>query len=149
MHHDLWDYDIASPPILFDIHRDGKLIPAIGVGSKTGNFFVLDRVTGKPVFGVEERQVPQSDVEGEKASPTQPFPVAPKPLAPQVLGGPWGANEADRAFCTAEMSKLRNEGIFTPPSVRGSYVIPGNVGGMAWGGAAFDPGHRLLVYPDE
>jgi quinoprotein glucose dehydrogenase len=147
VHHDLWDYDIASPPILFDVHRDGAVIPAIAVGSKSGNFFVLDRVTGKPVFGVEERRVPQSDVEGEKASATQPFPVAPKPLAPQSPGVAWGANEADRAFCTEEISKLRNEGVFTPPSVRGSYMIPGNVGGMAWGGAAFDPGHRLLFIP--
>ena len=147
VHHDLWDYDIASPPILFDVHRNGAVIPAIAAGSKSGNFFVLDRVTGKPVFGVEERHVPQSDVEGEKASPTQPFPLAPRPLAPQGPGVPWGANEADRAFCVEEMSKLRNEGVFTPPSVRGSYVLPGNVGGMAWGGAAFDPGHRLLFIP--
>jgi quinoprotein glucose dehydrogenase len=147
VHHDLWDYDVASPPILFDIHRNGRTIPAVGIGSKTGNFFALDRVTGKPVFGVEERPVPQSDVAGEKASATQPFPVAPKPLAPQSAGVPWGANEADRAFCSEEMSKLRNEGVFTPPSVRGSYVIPGNVGGMAWGGAALDPGRRLLFIP--
>jgi quinoprotein glucose dehydrogenase len=147
VHHDLWDYDIASPPILFDVHRGGTVIPAVAVGSKSGNFFVLDRVTGKPVFGVEERPVPRSDVEGEKASATQPFPVAPKPLAPQGPGVPWGANEADRAFCAAEMSKLRNEGVFTPPSVRGSYMVPGNVGGMAWGGAALDPARRLLFIP--
>ncbi|HXE64646.1 MAG TPA: pyrroloquinoline quinone-dependent dehydrogenase [Bryobacteraceae bacterium] len=147
VHHDLWDYDVASPPILFDVHRNGRTIPAVGAGSKTGNFFILDRVTGKPIFGVEERAVPQSDVAGEKSSPSQPFPVSPKPLAAQSIAKPWGANEADRAFCTSEMAKLRNEGIFTPPSVRGSYVIPGNVGGMAWGGAAFDPGRHLLFIP--
>src|SRR6185437_14667583 len=147
VHHDLWDYNVASPPILFDVHRNGRTIPAVGAGSKTGNFFILDRVTGKPIFGVEERAVPQSDVAGEKSSPSQPFPVSPKPLAAQSIAKPWGANEADRAFCTSEMAKLRNEGIFTPPSVRGSYVIPGNVGGMAWGGAAFDPGRHLLFIP--
>ena len=68
VHHDLWDYDVASPPVLFDVHRDGQTIPAVGVGSKTGNFFILDRETGEPVFGVEERPVPKSDVAGETAS---------------------------------------------------------------------------------
>ncbi len=147
VHHDLWDYDVASPPILFDVRRGGRNVPVIGVGSKSGNFFVLDRTTGKPVFGVEERAVPQSDVAGEKSSPTQPFPVSPKPLAPQTPGVTWGATETDRAFCAAEMGKLRNEGVFTPPSLGGSYVVPGNIGGMAWGGAAFDPSHRMLVIP--
>src|SRR4029079_5264562 len=77
VHHDLWDYDVASPPVLFDVHRDGKTIPAVGVGSKTGRFFILDRTTGQPIFGVEERPVPKSDVPGEVAAVTQPFPVAP------------------------------------------------------------------------
>lgn len=147
VHHDLWDYDVAAPPILFDAKVNGRSVPAIGVGSKSGNFFVLDRATGKPVFGVEERRVPQSDVAGEKSSPTQPFPAMPRPLAPQSAGTPWGATEADRSFCAAEMAKLRNEGVFTPPSVRGSFVVPGNIGGMAWGGAAFDATHRLLLIP--
>jgi quinoprotein glucose dehydrogenase len=147
VHHDLWDYDVASPPILFDMHRSGRNIAAVGIGSKSGNYFVLDRATGKPIFGVEERPVPQSDVSGEKTSATQPFPVAPKGLAPQGVAVPWGATDADRAFCTAEMSKLRNEGVFTPPSTGGSYFLPGNIGGMAWGGAAYDPVHRLLVIP--
>lgn len=147
VHHDLWDYDLAAPPILFDVRRDGSSIAAVGVGSKNGNFFVLDRGTGKPIFGVEERPVPQTDVAGEKTSPTQPFPVSPKGLAPQGPATPWGATDADRAFCTAEMGKLRNEGVFTPPSVGGSYMLPGNIGGMAWGGAAYDPVHRLLLIP--
>jgi quinoprotein glucose dehydrogenase len=147
VHHDLWDYDVASPPILFDVHRNGRTIAAIGIGSKSGNFFVLDRATGKPVFGVEERPVPQSDVPGEKSSATQPFPVMPKPLAPQGVAAPWGATDADRAFCASEMSKLRSEGVFTPPSTKGSFVLPGNIGGMAWGGSAYDPVHRLLLIP--
>ncbi len=147
VHHDLWDYDVAAPPILFDVRRDGRDIPVVGVGSKSGNFFVLDRATGKPVFGVEERPVPQTDVPGETTSPTQPFPVSPQHLAPQNAATPWGATEADRAFCASEMGKLRNEGVFTPPSLKGSYILPGNIGGMAWGGAAFDPAHRLLLIP--
>lgn len=147
VHHDLWDYDVASPAILFEVRRNGRSVAAIGIGSKSGNFFVLDRATGKPVFGVEERAVPQTDVAGEKTSPTQPFPMSPKGLAPQGVTAPWGATEADRAFCVAEMGKLRNEGVFTPPSIGGSYILPGNVGGMAWGGAAYDAAHRLLLIP--
>ena len=148
VHHDLWDYDVASPPVLFDVRRDGRTIPAVGAGSKTGHFFILHRETGKPIFGVEERPVPKSDVPGEVSSPTQPFPLAPRPLAPARLNpdeiqGP----ESERKWCMERIAGLRSEGIFTPPSLRGSLVIPGNVGGMAWGGAAFDPGSRLLILP--
>jgi quinoprotein glucose dehydrogenase len=147
VHHDLWDYDVASPPTLFDVRRNGRDVAAVGVGSKSGNYFVLDRATGKPIFGVEERTASQSDVPGEKTSATQPFPVSPKGLAPQGPVAPWGATEGDRAFCTAEIGKLRNEGVFTPPSLGGSYILPGNIGGMAWGGAAYDPSHRMLLIP--
>ncbi len=147
VHHDLWDYDVACPPLLFDVHRNGKVIPAAGVGSKDGNYFILDRDTGQPVFGVEERPVPRSDVPGESASPTQPFPVAPAPLAPQDADAPWGLEEANRKWCAAEIGKLRSEGVFTPPSLGGTFVIPGNIGGMAWGGAAYDPDRRLLFIP--
>jgi quinoprotein glucose dehydrogenase len=146
VHHDLWDYDVASPPILFDVNRNGKTIPAIGVGSKTGNFFILNRENGEAIFGVEERRVPQTDVPGEVSSPTQPFPLAPLPLAPQKMMA-WGGTETDRKWCREEMARLRAEGIFTPPSVRGSLLIPGNIGGMAWGGAAFDRVHHLLIIP--
>src|SRR4029077_17913249 len=105
VHHDLWDYDVASPPVLFDVHRNGRTIAAVGVGSKDANFFVLERATGKPIFGVEERKVPKSDVDGEVSSPTQPFPVAPRPLAPQRLEVPWGPTEADLKFCREEIGK--------------------------------------------
>lgn len=150
VHHDLWDYDVASPPVLFDLRRNGETIAAVAVGSKTGNLFILNRENGKPVFGVEERRVPQTDVPGEQTSPTQPFPVLPKPLAPQAKITPdqaWGLNDADKAWCRAEIAKSRSEGIFTPPSVGGSLLVPGNIGGMAWGGEAFDPKHRLLIVP--
>jgi quinoprotein glucose dehydrogenase len=148
VHHDLWDYDVASPPVLFDVHREGRTIPAVGVGSKTGRFFILDRTTGEPIFGVEERPVPKSDVAGEAAAVTQPFPLAPPPLAQQTLKlDAIQGSEADRAWCREEIAKLRSEGIFTPPSLRGTLVIPGNVGGMAWGGAAYDPTTHLLLIP--
>ncbi|MFN7997935.1 MAG: pyrroloquinoline quinone-dependent dehydrogenase [Bryobacteraceae bacterium] len=149
VHHDLWDYDVASQPTLFAVRRQGTRIPAIAVGSKTGNLFLLNRETGEPLFGVEERTVPKSDVPGEKASPTQPFPILPKPLVPQSITAEdaWGPEEADRKWCQDMIRAKRSEGIFTPPSVNGSIVFPGNIGGMAWGGAAFDPTHGLLIIP--
>jgi quinoprotein glucose dehydrogenase len=148
VHHDLWDYDVASPPILFDVHQNGKTIAAVGVGSKTGHFFILNRETGKPIFGVEERAVPQSDIPGEKSSPTQPFPLMPKPMAPEKVNpddiqGP----DAEKKWCIDHIAGLRSEGIFTPPSLKGSLLIPGNIGGMAWGGSAYDPASRTLIIP--
>jgi quinoprotein glucose dehydrogenase len=142
VHHDLWDYDVPAQPVLF---LSGKRA-AVAVGSKTGNLFLLDRETGKPLFGVEERPVPRSDVPGEEASRTQPFPVLPKPVAPQTFEV-WGANDADRKWCEEQVRGLRNDGIFTPPSLQGSLVFPGNIGGIAWGGEAFDPVHGLLIVP--
>jgi quinoprotein glucose dehydrogenase len=147
VHHDLWDYDVASPPILFDVHRNGQTIPAVGAGSKDGFLFILNRETGKPIFGVRERPVPQSDIPGEVSSPTQPFPLSPPPLAPQKAPEPWGIDDNNRQWCADEIGKLRSVGVFTPPSVRGSYLAPGNIGGMAWGGAAWDPQQHMLVIP--
>ena len=151
IHHDLWDYDVASPPLLFELHRNGETVPAIAVGSKSGNFFILNRENGKPIFGVEERPVPKSDVPGETTSATQPFPLLPKPVSAQSMTPDqvWGVNDEDRNWCRAEISKLRNEGVFTPPSVTGSLQIPGHIGGMAWGGAAYDRLHDLLILPEN
>jgi quinoprotein glucose dehydrogenase len=149
VHHDLWDYDIASQPTLFTWRHEGKDIPAIAVGSKTGNLFFLNRETGAPLFAVEERPVPASDVPGEKAAATQPFSVLPKAVAPQKLNvdNVWGPTEEDRKWCADFLQGKRAEGIFTPPSVQGSIVFPGNIGGMAWGGSAFDPERGLLILP--
>ena len=147
VHHDLWDYDVASPPILFDWRNDGRTIAAVGVASKTGHLFVLDRETGKPLIPVEERPVPKSDVPGEEASPTQPFPTAPRSLARTSLTADeaWGLTDEDRAWCRQTVSTLRADGFFTPPSLRGTIVVPGNVGGMAWGGMAHDRVNNLIV----
>lgn len=149
VHHDLWDYDVATPPLLFDIHRAGKTIPAIAVGSKTANLFILNRETGQPIFGVEERPVPQSDVPGEQSSPTQPFPVKPLPVSAQTISAAdaFGTDEKNREWCQAEMGKLRMGSIFTPPSLQGTLQLPGNVGGQNWGGMTFDPLHELLILP--
>lgn len=151
VHHDLWDFDVATPPLLFDLHRSGATIPAIAIGSKTGNLFILNRETGQPVFGVEERPVPKSDVPGEETAPTQPFPVQPGPVTIQKMtaADAWGIDEADRKWCHDEISKLRTEGIFTPPSLTGSLSMPGNIGGQNWGGMTYDPIHDLLILPQN
>jgi quinoprotein glucose dehydrogenase len=147
VHHDLWDYDVASQPVLATLHRNGANIPVVIEGNKTGNLFVLERATGKPVFGVAERPVPKSDAEGEQAAPTQPFPLAPPPLVPQRLtaADAWGPSPEDREACHALMATLRSEGIFTPPSVQGTIAFPGNLGGMNWSSGAFDPERQIFV----
>jgi quinoprotein glucose dehydrogenase len=149
VHHDIWDYDVASQPLLLTLKRQGREIPAVAVGSKTGHLFLLERRTGKPLFQVEERKVPESDVPGERTSPTQPVPLAPKPWVRQSLRAEdaWGVIEADRKWCYDQIASLRNEGIFTPPSLQGSLIIPGNVGGMNWGGMAWDRERELLIVP--
>lgn len=147
VHHDLWDYDTASPPLLTTLRHGGEDVPVVIQGNKTGLLYVLNRDTGKPVFPVEERPVPKSDVPGEVASPTQPFPVAPPPLAAQRVSvdDAWGLTQQDRDTCRTWIRGLRNEGIFTPPSLQGTLAVPGNLGGMTWSGYAFDPQHSLLV----
>jgi quinoprotein glucose dehydrogenase len=145
VHHDLWDYDVASQPVL--INYGSTKTPAVVVTTKMGFIFVLDRMTGKPLSPVEERSVPKSDVSGETASPTQPFPTAIEPLVPDRLtaGDAFGLTEADRMWCRDQIALLRSEGIFTPPSLRGSILFPGNIGGVAWGGPAFDPVRSVLI----
>lgn len=147
VHHDLWDYDTASPPLLATVKHEGKDVPVVIQGNKTGFLYVLNRDTGAPVFPIEERPVPQSDIPGELTSPTQPFPAAPPALVPQKIDpkDAWGLTEADQAYCQQYLSGLRNEGIFTPPSLKGSLTIPGNVGGMNWSGSAYDPTRGLLL----
>jgi quinoprotein glucose dehydrogenase len=147
VHHDLWDYDCASPPLLTTLKRDGQDIPVVIQGNKTGFLYVLNRDTGAPVFPVEERPVPQSDVPGETTSRTQPFPVAPPPLVPQkvLAEEAWALNDAEREACRARLRALPNEGIFTPPSLQGTLMVPGSVGGMNWSGYAFDPERSLLL----
>jgi len=147
VHHDLWDYDTAAQPVLAELRRDRDELPIVIAGNKTGNLYVLNRDTGAPVFGVEERPVPKSDAEGEEAAPTQPFPLAPPPLVPQrlVADDAWGPTPEDRNACHTVMERLRSEGIFTPPSVGGIIAVPGNLGGMNWSSGAFDPGEQVFV----
>jgi quinoprotein glucose dehydrogenase len=132
VHHDLWDYDVASRPELIEVSGH----PAVAVLTKMGHYFALDRLTGKPLLGVEEKSVPRSDVPGESASPTQPFPVSGVFTEQTFVPRP--------GWCEDEFHKLRYEGVFTPPSVGGTLLFPGNVGGANWGSGAYDAGRGLL-----
>ena len=147
VHHDLWDYDNAAEPVLGTITHNGASTPVVIEGNKVGELFVLDRDTGRPVFGVEERPVPASDAPEEHPSPTQPFPLLPPPLVPHRLSAndAWGPTPGDREACRVRMAGLRSTGVFTPPSLRGIIAFPGNLGGMNWSGGAFDPDRQIFV----
>lgn len=147
VHHDLWDYDVPAQPTLVDIERDGRKIPALVQPTKMGHLFILDRETGKPLFPVEERPVPQvGAVEGEYLSPTQPFPVKPAPMHPTLTADKaWGLTFWDRAACRRKLKSLLNHGIFTPPSRQGSVMFPGDYGGNNWGTPAIDPVRGLAI----
>ncbi|MGI8401326.1 MAG: pyrroloquinoline quinone-dependent dehydrogenase [Gemmatimonadaceae bacterium] len=147
--HDLWDYDNASPPALVDGQIDGRAVPAVLQATKTGQLFVLDRDTGRPLFPVTEGRVPASDVPAEESWPTQILSSGLPPLSPQALSRSevWGVTAEDVAACRARFDALRNEGTFTPPSLGGSLIMPSNVGGAHWGGLAFDPASNVVVVP--
>jgi quinoprotein glucose dehydrogenase len=149
VHHDLWDYDNASPPALATVTRNDADVPVVLQATKTGMLFVLNRETGVPVLPTEERRVPASDIPGEEAAPTQPFTLRPPPLSPHTLRADeaWGITDADRLQCRSALDELRNDGIFTPPSVQGTLVVPSNIGGAHWGGLAIDPERRVAVVP--
>ncbi len=147
VHHDLWDYDNTSAPQLITVKKDGKTVEAIAQAGKTGFLYVFDRVTGQPLWPIEERPVPKSDVPGEKAWPTQPFPTAPPPFSRQKFGvddiSPYLPDE-ERAVIKDQILSARNEGIFTPPSFRGTVSMPGNQGGSNWGTTAADPAKGIV-----
>ncbi len=149
VHHDLWDYDVATPPLLIPFGTGADTVPAVVVLNKTGSVFVLDRVTGAPLQPVTERPVPASMVPGEAAWPTQPY----SPLTPLLHGArltadsAFGVSEEERRVCRDRITALRSEGLFTPPSLEGTVVWPGVWGGPNWDGAGWDPGRQLLVVP--
>ena len=150
VHHDLWDYDVAAQPALVTVTRDGRSVPAVAQATKMGSLFLLHRETGEPLFAVEERPVPQTDVPGEETASTQPFPTLPRPLMPQGRLTPddaWGQTEDDLEECRALLRRYENRGIFTPPSLRGTVMYPGNGSGTNWGSVAYDPEREWLVLP--
>ena len=149
VHHDLWDYDLAAPPALFDIHRGGEIIPAVAQITKMGLLFVLDRVTGEPVYGIEERPVPHSNVPGEVTSKTQPFPLKPPPLAKNtfVIGDLYNRSPEQEQFCRDlfETNQMKIGGPYTPLPVEGNTLFfPSTLGGGNWGGVSVDPRLGLL-----
>src|ERR1051326_6144883 len=133
---------MAAAPALIDVKRDGKTIPAVAQINKMGLLFILDRLTGKPVFGVEERPVPKSDVPGEESWPTQPFPLKPSPLARMRLTRDELTTRTPEAhqFCLDWFSKLKHQGPYTPFGMSPTLIMPGTMGGGNWGGVSFDPG---------
>ena len=149
VHHDIWDFDNASPPALVTVTRSGASIPAVIQTGKSGMLFVLDRTTGTPIFPVEERPVPPSSVPGEIAAATQPFTTVIPPLVPLQYSAAdaWGPTPEAKAACHEILAALKNEGPFTPPSTQGTLQQPGNIGGAHWGGVAIDEGRGLAVVP--
>ena len=147
VHHDLWDYDVPSQPMLISLLRGGEEIPAVAQATKMGHLFLLHRETGEPLFPIEEKPVPSSKVPGEEAWPTQPFPLAPLPLVPQMLtpDDAWGITPWDKSKCRELIQRYRSEGVFTPPSLEGTIVFPGPLGGINWGSVAFDHESQLLI----
>ena len=147
VHHDIWDYDVAAPPMLVTLRRGGTEIPAVVIGTKTGMLFVVHRETGVPIFPITERNVPPTDVVGETVSATQPFAEFPKPIHDihPIPASAFGVTAEDKAFCQLRLRELRNEGIFTPPSLRGTVVWPGFWGGMNWDSMGWDPKRQLVV----
>ncbi len=153
VHHDIWDYDDATAPKLLTIDHEGKKVDVVAQVTKQGFIWVFDRVTGKPIWPIEERPVPTSDMKGEKTWPTQPFPTKPPPFSRQKFTvddlSPY-LSASDLAKFRDDILSARNEGLFTPPSRRKTIQMPGNNGGANWGGAAVDPvaGNLYVVSKD-
>jgi quinoprotein glucose dehydrogenase len=146
VHHGLWDYDLPAPPVLGTITQNGATKDVVAVPTKMGFLFVFDRVTGQPIWPIEERAVPTSDVPGEHASATQPFPTKPKPFARQ------GFTDDDLIDFTPEMkarareivAQFKSGPLYTPPSMQGTIAQPGVIGGSTWGGGALDPRSGII-----
>jgi len=141
VHHDLWDYDVASQPTLFTWKNNS---PAIAITTKMGRVFVLNRLTGAPLIPVEEKPVPKPDIPGEESWPTQPSGIStvPEGLTPEDA---FGFTSEDKKWCADKIAASRSEGIYTPPTLKGTIVFPGNVGGVNWGSSAYDPSRHLLI----
>jgi quinoprotein glucose dehydrogenase len=146
LHHDLWDHDLPVYPNLVTVTRNGKVVDAVAQVTKTGYVFLFERETGKPLFDIEEKPVPASDIPGEKAAPTQPIPVKPPPFAAQLLDETniTDIGESNRKSVLEKLRKIHGGPAFNPPSIRGTVVIPGYHGGATWSGASFDPTTGLL-----
>jgi quinoprotein glucose dehydrogenase len=145
-HHGLWDYDPPAAPVLVSIRVNKRQVDAVVQVTKQGFTFVFDRVTGEPLWPIEERPVPASDVPGEKAAPTQPFPTKPAAITPQgvTLDDAFDLTPELKAQAQEQMKKFKLGPLYTPPSLQGTLQRPGVIGGANWGGAAFDPETQTL-----
>jgi quinoprotein glucose dehydrogenase len=143
VHHDLWDFDNVSAPLLVSVRHNGRRVDAVAHAGKTGFLYVLDRVTGKPLWPIEERPVPKTDMPGEQSWPTQPFPTKPPPFVRHTFTvddvSPWLSSPEQYQAMRERVAKARNEGIFTPPGLTDTISMPGNQGGSNWGTTAADP----------
>jgi quinoprotein glucose dehydrogenase len=148
VHHDLWDYDNTSAPQLISVRHNGKMVDAVALAGKTGFLYVFNRVTGAPLWPIEERPVPKSDMPGEHAAATQPFPTAPPPFAVQKFTAddinPYILTPEERAHWKQVVDSARNDGIFTPPSMRDTVQMPGNQGGSNWGTTSANPANGTV-----
>ena len=149
LHHDVWDWDLPTNPILAEITRDGEKVPVVVQLTKQGMVFTFHRYTGEPFFEIEERPVPTDGLPDDELSPTQPFPVRPPPLVRHGVGpdDAWGMTPYDRNKCRESIEAMRYGPIYTPPSTKGTLMMPSVAGGMNWGGGAFDPDSDILVTP--
>lgn len=145
VHHDVWDFDLPAQPVLVDIDRDGQTIPSVVVPTKRGDVFVLDRRDGSPAQPIEERPVPQGAAEGEYLSPTQPFSSLPNFHPFRHEKDMWGLTPLDQLLCRVEYKMMRYEGLFTPPTEKGSFFYPANFGGFNWGSVSVDADHGLMI----
>ena len=146
IHHDIWDLDINSAPTLMDIKKDGQTIPALVQATKMGFLFVLNRLTGEPVYPIEERPFPASDVPGEVAAKTQPYVPYPEPTVGDKTPDVFPLTDMmSLGECSRWKARLRDEGRYTPPSLKGSITYPATVGGVEWGGGAVDPTTNTYV----
>ncbi len=147
VHHDVWDYDLPAQPMLVELEKDGRRYDAVVQTTKMGMVYVFDRVTGEPLWPIEERPVPQGGVPGEALSPTQPFSSLPPLVSHAALteDDAYGMLWFDTRGCRKKIAALRSEGIYTPPSLQGTLMNPGYAGGSNWGGLAWDPRSQRIV----
>ena len=146
MHHDLWDMDLPSQPTLVDLPTADGVVAAVIQPAKTGNLFVLNRRTGQLIVPAPERPVPQGPAPGDRVAPTQPFSeLTFRPEAKLTGADMWGATIFDQLACRIMFHRMRYEGTFTPPSLQGTLVFPGNLGMFEWGGIAVDPVRQIAI----
>ena len=151
VHHDIWDWDLPAAPALIDVHRNGRTIPAVAQMTKMSTLFIFDRLTGQPLFGMEERAVPQSDLPGEATWPTQPFPLQPPPLARTTFDRDkdlYALTPEHATYCRDlwDGNRMYTKGMFTPPGLDGTMVMfPSTLGGGNWSGVSYDAARGLLI----